>query len=258
MVTQGVSMRFARAPDGAVRRSRVRELTGADEMAVDGAGTASALALLGRVADVEGGGVDALTASDRDRLLAAVYRATFGDRVQSSPTCAGCGKPFDVAFSLSALVRDLDAGAQADDALRLSDGRPLHVPDARDEMAAGDLPCADGVTALATAAGVAADGPVGEAAFVLQRDAPIVDVDLAVTCPECESAQSVAFDLQSFLLLRILAERRRLTAEVHTLASTYGWSLQEILAMPRRRRRAFIATIDDAQRRAAGMIPWSA
>ncbi|MFO1302105.1 MAG: hypothetical protein U1F54_00155 [Burkholderiales bacterium] len=251
MATQAVSMRLARAPEGTPRRARVREVTGADEMAVDGAGTATALAMLARVAEVDGAAVSDLAASDRDRLLAVVYGMTFGDDVRSSPSCAACGKPFDVTFSLAALMDELASRAQVVDGA-------LAPPDARAEVAAGELGREEGIAALAVASGVPPYGSIEAAAAALEREAPIVDLDLAVKCPECDHPQDVAFDLQSFLLQRFLLERRRLTGEVHTLAAAYGWSLAEILAMPRRMRRRFIATIEEAERRAAGMQPWAA
>ena len=35
-----------------------------------------------------------LTAADRDRLLAALYEQAFGDRIDSTLTCAECARPW--------------------------------------------------------------------------------------------------------------------------------------------------------------------
>src|SRR5438132_9690949 len=91
------------------------ELTGRDEAGVHDLNTAAAVALLDGLVGRDGldgvqpGRAIELTASDRDRLLAAVYRRTYGDRITSTLTCAGCGVPFDLSFSLAALLVDLDA-----------------------------------------------------------------------------------------------------------------------------------------------------
>src|SRR5262249_48366965 len=76
---------------------KVNELTGFDEQAVRDVSTATALELLDRLLqDVSAGSWRAaqLTASDRDRLLAAVYRVTYGPRIDSTPRCTQCGSFF--------------------------------------------------------------------------------------------------------------------------------------------------------------------
>src|SRR5205085_6196451 len=90
----------------AARTACLRGLCGADEEAVEGGGTAAAIALLDRLL-VDAPGVEPdlalkpgraldLAAPDRDRLLAAVYRETFGPRVESTLVCDRCGADFDM------------------------------------------------------------------------------------------------------------------------------------------------------------------
>ncbi len=89
----------------------LRNLRGGDEEAIGATDTEAAIGLLDRLlVDVKGAAVrpgeaDSLTASDRDRLLAEIYVAEFGDRIDCVLRCEACGNPFDIDFHL----RDLFA-----------------------------------------------------------------------------------------------------------------------------------------------------
>jgi hypothetical protein len=214
-----------------------------------------------------------LAACDRDALLATLHRQCFSDSIVSTLTCESCEERFDLSFELSALQRhegdvgsgwrrindrvvaiddnvvavddnvahtDLVVGREAVDGLD-GDGvvhrsGGLRVPCGRDEIAAvapGERGAAERLAALC---GVERDGMevAGEA---LQSAAPILDVDLVARCPECDQAQTVQFDLQSFVLQRLLDERPVLLAQIHALAAAYGWSCGEILSLERSTRR---------------------
>jgi hypothetical protein len=47
----------------------------------------------------------------------------------------------------------------------------------------------------------------------------------------------------------VLNERDALFGEVHVLASVYGWSLDDILTLPRATRRSFAAIAGESLRR---------
>ena len=97
---QRVALEFASRGGFAV----LRGLCGHDEEAIGGTDTEAALGLLDRLlVDAPGviigpGHAAELAAPDRDRLLAAVFRAAFGPRVESTVPCAACQEPFDLDF----------------------------------------------------------------------------------------------------------------------------------------------------------------
>ena len=62
-------------------------------------------------------------------------------------------------------------------------------------------------------------------------------------CPECGYEQPVHFNLQSFVLGALLNEHSRLVYEVHHLAKAYGWTLDDILNLPRSQRKACVELI---------------
>jgi hypothetical protein len=259
---QAVALKLARGADGGALHARVRELTGADEMAVDGTGSRAALSLLARVATVSDGRAPGrLAAGDRDRLLACVYRRTWGDAIRSTLACRACAARFDLGFSLRALQEHLDAGAaqaepRADREFLEAGGERIVVPCADDELAAARQ--AAPVEALAAAACPETAFPAATVAARLEALAPILDLELLAACAECGHEQAVEFDLQSFLLARLLNERALLTRDIHVLASAYRWSFPDILALPRPQRQAQVAMVEAAQSRARDGARWSA
>jgi len=234
-----VPLRFA----GTRRTVRLRELTGRDEYAVAGASTAAAIALLSAL--LEDGSAAELVAADRDRLLAAVYMGAFGDRIESTLTCAHCGQPFDLHFSLRGLIESIDARipstqwkALGDGRFEGSDGVTVRLPTGSDELAAAALP-ADEVEEVLRGR---ADWPDDE---VLDEVAPLLDLELVAPCAECRHVHTVRFDIQSYFLTALAAERRRLLAEVNRIAVAYSWSLAEILSLTRTDRRMFVELIEN-------------
>lgn len=239
-----------------VHTLRLRGLRGEDEEAIvdADAGTAAALALIDALIL---SGVDErpprgaeLTTADRDRVLAAIYIRAFGARISSSVRCVQCEARFDVDFSLRDLMRDADEAVErgTDAVVRLSDGRRYRLPTGADERAAlaSDDPAAALLNACALDGVKQEDGATVPA--LMQKVAPLLDVDLDATCPECSTKQSLRFDVQSYLLAALRAEEAQLLREVHRLAVTYGWSRAEILALPRERRRSHAALIEAATR----------
>jgi hypothetical protein len=235
----------------------IRDLCGQDEDAVSDTGTAAAIGLLDRLlVDTDGvalrpGEAEALTASDRDRLLADVYSSEFGDRIDCVLRCVACDSPFDIDFRLSGLMSSLDlppagkAGPAAS-VVTLEDGRRCRLPRGGDELAVQDTPGASAASALLARCMIEGEaGPDDRSVLAaLESAAPILDVELDATCPECGTAMQAHFDLQHFLLSAIMQDTPARIAEIHLLASTYGWSLREILDLDRKRRRAFATAIE--------------
>lgn len=256
MRCEPVTLRFMRGREDRPLAIRLREPRGRDELGVEGIDTRSALELIDRLAEGDGAAAAGLCAADRDALLAALYRLLWGDRVLSTLTCEGCGSPFDLSFDLSALQHQLYAGVTewpvtGERRVTAADGRTRLLPSGAEELSVAALRLEAGLAELAALCGGDPAG-IESLSADLEAAAPILDLDLDAACPECGHAQLARFDLQSFLLQRLLGERGLLLREVHALAAVYGWSLEEILGLPRSTRRAFAQLIDEARRPAAG------
>jgi hypothetical protein len=239
-----------------VTQAHLRELTGFDERAVEDLSTASAIRLLEQVAVTAAGAPDSelpvsrLPARERDRLLAAVYRCSFGDGIETTATCARCGSPFEVAFSLRELSASVDAGRERapelmPDGTFQSGDRRLRLPTGDDECAVAGLPSDEAERRLLQSCVLS--GEIEDAAAVqdlFERIAPVLDLDLGARCPECGGAQTVHFDIQSYLLGAVLNARPALVRDAHRLAIAYGWSLHEILSLSRSERRMHVDLVD--------------
>jgi hypothetical protein len=238
-----------------LRRLRLQELTGFDEQLVGDTHTATAIDLIDRLlahGDSSSPKASALTASDRDRLLAAVYERTFGPRIQSTTRCTGCDQLFDLEFSVEQLRGILDASTndaadrQPDGTFRTSNGVRFRLPTGEDEVAASGAAPDQAVRVLLERCVLDPDADASIEAIedAIEALAPVLDVDLNAVCPECGQAQAVHFDMQFYLLRAIAQSRAQVARDAHLLATTYGWSYQEILGLPRSMRRTLVGLIE--------------
>ena len=242
-------------------RLQLRELTGFDEQSVSNLDTATAISLIDRLIVHSPGSVTeqctaaTLTPSQRDRLLAKVYEATFGPRVESTVRCAHCRELFDVTFNISDLLNALHslcssqttAKQDCDGTYLLPNGLRFRLPIGEDELAVVALSPHEAERALLERCII---DPTDESEFDAVQEAmeevdPVMDLELDAHCPQCGNIQPLHFDIQFFLLRALLQESRRTGREIHRLAVTYGWSLQEILGLSRSQRRAFASFIEE-------------
>jgi hypothetical protein len=223
----------------------VRGLRGEDEESIESVDTASAIALIDRLlvhvpgAAFTPGHAARMSAADRDRLFANVYQRELGRQIASSPACSACGARFDVTFDLTDLVSSLqpdrEVRQQQDGSYLTSDGIRFRLPSGVDELEAA----ATSNPRETLFERCHLDGPRDPEvlAEAMERAAPLLDVEVDTQCPECGQAASMRFDIQSYLLGSLLAERRQRSLEVHRLARAFGWSLTEILSLTRGQRR---------------------
>ncbi len=235
-------------------RAQWRAATGHDDIAVadSEAGLPGALACVNRsVQDADGTPIDgaALPVGDLDLLVVARRREIRGDSFVAEGTCARCGAPVDVRFSLAAYAdhhRPRVPRGVIDDGAgwwRLPGGEvTVRVPSIADVLAA--VAAGEGARGRGELLARCVRGP-GTAAAVRAAEramaalGPTLRADVAGTCPECGA--DVALDVDARELC--LAELRFLAAsvydDVHLIASAYGWTQDVILDLPSVRRRRY-------------------
>jgi len=200
--------------------------------------------------DTQPGELAALTVGERDRRLLDLRTILFGHTLDGLDRCPECDEPASFSVRVEAL-RSAPAPA-ADEWFELgADGFELRfrLPTGADlaaisrerdttsararllelcvleanrdgaELRVESLP--EGVTE-ALASSMAEADPQG-------------DVELELECPACGHAWRAGFDVASFLWSEVDAWSRRTLDDVHVLASAYGWSEHEILALGPRR-----------------------
>jgi hypothetical protein len=72
---------------------------------------------------------------------------------------------------------------------------------------------------------------------------PQADVQVGVTCPGCGSEWATGLNIEAYFWAELQEWARRLLRDVHCLASAYGWSERDILAMSARRRRLYLEAL---------------
>jgi hypothetical protein len=72
---------------------------------------------------------------------------------------------------------------------------------------------------------------------------PRANIELALECPACGHNWEALFDVVSFFWKEIEAWSRRVLGEVHALASAYGWTEREILALSPWRREFYLQMV---------------
>lgn len=192
----------------------------------------------------------------RDRELLRLRAAQFGARLEGLAGCPLCGASAEFELTADALVAapSTPGTAQFDiDGLRV-EYRPVNTDDllAIDPTADVDsvanalfdrcvmMTGHDGATLSASSVPPAVRVAVNER---LERADPQADVRLHIQCPACAHEWQAGFDIVSFLWKEVADWARRTLGDVHELASAYGWSQAEILALSPSRRQYYLGML---------------
>jgi hypothetical protein len=249
------------------RFAYLRPLNGHDELWLDPDAVGASTWLLQRLlkdpsgAEANTVSVGALDVGNRDRLLAGVYTACFGERIDAVARCANCGADYELGFALGELGQQrgeapaIDIEGPDETGFYRWQAMRFRLPTVGDLDAVRALPPAEAPSALLLRCIEAPPGAIDEESVqqAMERLAPSFDIDIDAQCPICGAPQIVAFSLESFLLRALSRERRFLTLEIHRLATAYGWSLDDILKLSRDDRRTLVRQVE--RERAAGGSP---
>ncbi len=204
-----------------------------------------------------------LLVADREFLLLKLHALSFGARVELVRHCsqASCGAKMDLDFDLTAVPIE-EQPVKSEYEFVSGDGPPhrfrFRLPDGADQEAAcawADMPAEDMAARLLARCLMDIDGksPVEPADVLalpgpdrtaleskMERCSPRVHFEMEATCPHCGRSFDARIDPASFALTELLNARSDFEREVHLLAFHYHWSLQEILGLPRLRRRRYV------------------
>ncbi|MBX9395816.1 hypothetical protein K4749_19970 [Streptomyces sp. TRM72054] len=207
--------------------------------------------------DLDARALPALPVGEREADLFALRRALFGERMQIRLDCAACGA--DMEFDLDAGEFARTVGVRGESVVRVAhDGWEVEfrLPGVADLTAAarsadprGALLARCLVSAAEDGTAVTAEalpGPVQRRiAEAVEAADPGADVTLNVACPECGRATRAELDIASYLWTELDSWARDLLLDVHLLATAYGWSEPEILALSPLRRRYYLEMCAD-------------
>lgn len=190
----------------------------------------------------------------RDAAILELRRAVFGDAMEGVADCPHCGSRLEARLSATALRPTAVATPQhvtvEQDGYRLT----ARCPDSDDVLLLEAAPRGTDLPELLLARCLLSaekDGqPIGAPALpaplraaleqALEQADPLGDASLALDCPECGQAWAAALDLADWTWREVELWAGRLLGEVHGLASAYGWTEAEVLALPPRRRARYL------------------
>jgi hypothetical protein len=207
-----------------------------------------ALALLG-AADPD---VDALAAAEwtvgeRDARLLELRERALGARLDLVSTCPACEELVEVALELSTLRVERPGGSGELRVDRAGRRLVVRVPTAGDLVEIEQAEDVDSARlellqrCLVDGGGDLLEDEVVAAVAAGMADAdPQADIRLALGCPACGAKWEEAFDPVSFFWQELDAWAVRLVRDVHELASVYGWSEEDVLAIPAARRGLYL------------------
>jgi len=185
----------------------------------------------------------------RNRALLDLHASWFGARLHAWTSCPACGEKVEFELDARELAMTAQSSHPQDSVMvgphtfRLPTSRDLaHIValDGAESAAAGLLErCRVGGPATADWTGEMLEA-VEER---LASADPLAETRLALSCPSCPREWDDAFDVGRFLWAEVESRARRVLWEVHTLASAYGWSESETLALSDARRARYLEIV---------------
>jgi len=198
-------------------------------------------------------GLAELSIGERDRRLLALREAMFGPRLTGLITCAACGESLELDFAASELCAAPKPDAAGLTVYGEDYAVELRLPDSRDLTACATADPAEAGSVLLRRCVVSArcrgepvatqelpPALVAAAARRLSEADPQADMRFALACAGCGHRWHAPFDIVPFLWTELAAWAGRLLQEVHTLASAYGWTERDILALAQARRWQYL------------------
>lgn len=189
---------------------------------------------------------------ERNRALAEMHCAFFGDAVSGWTPCAECGEKLE--FRMDGRVLAQQAMGERAETIEAG-GRRFRVPTSRvlarlaSESSDEEANAGARLLTLCRMDGESdskrewTEQEMEEAGEKLAAADPLAEIALHFSCPVCGSACEESLDLAAFVWAELEAWAKRLALEVHALASAYGWSEREILSMSEPRRRLYLEMV---------------
>lgn len=210
----------------------------------------------------------AATVGRRDAELFALRGALFGDRMEVVVECPECAEKLEFELGIGELLGkhahqnaepDTPDGASSRPTLHIDSGSwsvDFRSPTAADLDAVSGLAGADAEAARealltriviraersgrkAGASRIPSSVQQAIAAAAAEAD-PAADVRLAMRCPACSQKISAELDIAEYLWRELDVWARAVLSDIHLLASCYGWTEDQILALSPRRRRYYV------------------
>jgi len=199
-----------------------------------------------------------LSVGRRNARLLALREWTFGSRLEALIACPACAEQLELDLQTADLCGG-EAEMEGTGSLsletagysfrfRLPDSTDLVGADAMDPGTLRNHLLARCLLSIRRGSEEISLAQLPEAAIhavaekMAQAD-PQADITFLVACPACGHAWQAIFDIVTFFGCEITAWSHRILNEVNLLASAFGWSEADILAMSPWRRQCYLEII---------------
>jgi hypothetical protein len=189
-----------------------------------------------------------LPLAERNRLLLELRTITFGHSVAGFAVCERCGAQLEFvmdAREIAAQIRPAEPQTWIEQDRELS-MRPANTSDVLACMAAKDESDARRILLSRTTGWNDESEADSLAALAGCFDAinASAEIQLALRCAGCGETCKLDLDIARFLDRETDIAARRLFADIHRLATAYGWSEHSIAEMSSGRRATYLAMLD--------------
>ena len=218
-----------------------------------------ALLLLSAARNGDGGEPDALPLGEANRRLLELRARTFGPRLEVRVDCPACAERLELSLAAAELAGPSRPSTGVDEVVLEVDGwrvacRLLTPADLRAAAAHGDEDAARAALVRLAVREAAREGSAVDPASLpdgvlaalgarLLESDPLAELLLEMGCPACGARWEAPLEPADFLWAELEAEASRLLREVHALATAYGWTEPQVLALPAPRRRAYLEMV---------------
>src|SRR5260370_11389559 len=190
-----------------------------------------------------------LPLGERNALLLELRAALFGPRMEGFAICPQCGAELELTADPRALAQGLRSEpAEASEEIAGYCMRPVSALDLRASSHAASEEEARGIL-LTRSLGLEEHelAQLSESAAALaerfDRVNASAEIRVRLECAVCRNRPVLDLDVPRFLLREVAAAARRLLADIHELASAYGWSEEAIASMSAARRAASLEVL---------------
>jgi len=181
----------------------------------------------------------------RNCALLELHGAWFGSQLEAWAACPQCGEKVEFEMNVRDAMAQQPDGNQAGIAV----GEQIfRLPTSRDlAQAAESNSEREAAVRLLELCRVGGAEPSGWTDESIERIGeslatadPMAETRVTLACPACDHQWNDSLDVASFIWAELEARARRLLWEVHSLASAYGWSESETLALSAARRALYL------------------
>ncbi len=195
---------------------------------------------------------------ERNAALLELRERVFGSRLTSRASCQQCGVDLEIDQDTRAFRSVSVQPTSTAHFLRLNGYQLAYrLPNTNDLLAVSNAPDAASAQAVLIERLLLSQETspnktvlaqhMSELAVTLdnaisQAD-PLAVIQFALSCPQCEHKWNAVLDIAEFFWKEIHAWALRILREIHTIASVYGWTETDILALSPQRRHAYLELI---------------